>query len=55
MNIYHKINLLQQKNKIVVDPPPEIIDKADTGTTAHYFTQSDAHTLVDVQPTKMGP
>ena len=55
MNIYHKINLLQQKNKIVVDPPPQIIEKADTGSTVNYFTQADAHALVDVEQTNMGP
>ena len=38
LKIYHKINILQQANKIVVDPPPHIIVKADTRATAHYFT-----------------
>ena len=28
--------------------------KADTGATAHYFTQSGVHAFVDVEPTKMG-
>ena len=53
-NTYHKINLLQKTNKIVVDPPPQIITKADTEDTAHYFTQTEARALVYVQPTKMG-
>ena len=51
----HKINLFQRTNKTFVDPPPQIIAKADTGATAQYFTQAYAHALVDVQPTKMGP
>ena len=54
-NIDHQINFLQQTNKIVADPTPQIIVKVDNGATAHYFTQADAHALVDVQPKKMGP
>ena len=55
-NTYHKINILQQTNKIVVDPPPQpILAKEDTGATAHYFTQADARALVNFHPTKMGP
>ena len=50
----NKIKFLQQK-QIVVDPPPHIIAKTDTGATAHYVTQADAHALLDVQPTKMSP
>ena len=53
-NTYHNRNLLQQEKKIV-DPPPKIIPKADTGETAHYFTQADAHALLEFLPTKMGP
>ena len=34
-NKYHKINLLHQTKEIVVDTPPEIIAKSDTGATAH--------------------
>ena len=54
-NIDHKINLLHQTNRIVVDPPPQIIAKACTGATAHHFTQADSQTLVEVQQQKMGP
>ena len=54
-NTDHKINHLQQTNKIVVDPPPKIISKADTAAAAHYFSQADTHALVYIQPTKMGP
>ena len=54
-NTYHKINLIQQTNNFFVDPPPQIFANSDTGATAHYFAQADAHALVDVQPTKMGP
>ena len=54
-NTYHKINILHQTNKIIVDPPPQIIDKVDTGATANYFKQSNTHALVDIKQTKMGP
>ena len=54
-NIDSNINLLKQTNKILIDLPPQIIMMVDTGATAHYFTQSGAHALVGVQPTKMGP
>ena len=54
-NTDHKINLLWQTNKIVVDPPPQNIEKTDTRLTAHYFTQADVHALVDVQPKNIGP
>ena len=40
---------------IVVDPPPQIIKKADTRVTARYLTQADSRALVDVQPKKMDP
>ena len=52
---YHNINILQQTSNFFVDPPTKIIAKEDTGATAHYFTQADVYTLVDVQPTKMDP
>ena len=54
-NTDHKINLLQQTNEIVVDPPPQIIAKSDTVAKSHYFLQADSHALVYVQPTNMGP
>ena len=54
LNTDHKINILQQTNKIVVNPQPQIITKADTRETTHFFTQDDAHALVGVPPTKMG-
>ena len=53
-NTYHKIHIIQQ-TIFFVDPPPQLIAKADTGETAHYSTQADAHALLDVQPGKMGP
>ena len=38
-NIDNKINLIRQTIKIIVyPPPPPIMDKANTGATAHYFT-----------------
>ena len=54
-NTDHKINILQQINKIIVDPPKKIIVKAHTGVRAHYFTQADSDALVDVQTKNMGP
>ena len=54
-NIDHKINILQKTNKTVVDPTPKIIAKAYTGSTSQYFTQSDVHALVEVQPAKIVP
>ena len=51
----HKMNLLRLTKTIVVDPPPQIIVKADTGAKAHHFAQAGAHALLDAQPTKMGP
>ena len=55
-NIYHKINLIRKTKKVVVDPLPQlIVAKVDTIATMHYFTQVDAHALVNFQPTKMGP
>ena len=54
-NIDNKINIIQKTIKLVVDPPPPpIIAKADTGATAYYFTQVDAHVLVNLQPTNTG-
>ena len=38
-----------------VDPLPQIIEKANTGSTEHYFTQYGANSLVNIQPTNMGP
>ena len=46
-NTDYRINILQQTKKIVVEPPQQIIAKADT--------QADDHALLDVTPTKMGP
>ena len=55
-NIDNKINLIWKTIKIVVDPlPPLVVAKSDTGVTAHYFTLSDAHALVNIQPTNIGP
>ena len=54
LNTDNKINLLQKKNKIGVDPPPQIIVKADTGSTSHYYTQADSHALIDVQQQQKG-
>ena len=51
-NIYNKINIIRKTIKLVVDPPtPPIIAKADTGSTAHYFTPEDAHEIFNLQPT----
>ena len=54
-NTDHKINLLQQTKKIVVDPPPQITGKEYTGATVHYFTQADVHASVDVQQKNGSP
>ena len=56
LSIDNKINLICQTIKIVVEPPPSpILTKADTGSTAHYFTPADAHALFNILPNSMGP
>ena len=55
-NIDNKINLIRYIIIIVVDPPPPpIMANADTGATDNYLTPYDAHVLVNLQPTNMGP
>ena len=54
-NIDNKRNRIRQSIKLVVHPPPPtFIDKANTGTTIHYFTIADSHALVILQPNNIG-
>ena len=39
-NTYNKINILQHTNKIIVDPPPQIIAKVDTWSNSALLQRS---------------